>query len=384
MILLNGSRLYRHVQQFASAFGPRPAGGAAETAARAALEQYLHQRGIHDTLHLPFSTANTWGYGTIAPLLGALAAQLIPRANRFVRAACSLFGAQQFWLTISGRMREQPCYRLYPQFPGGTLVARIPAAETAARTVVLIGHTDTNKHRLTFSPALKRSLRLSSTSLLLSALANALASALGARRLRLATAAYLAVGVASMLADEAGAYVEGANDNGSAMACVLGLGEQALATPLATTDLWLVFTGSEEVSHDGLNVFLDRFGPQLQDAYFIDFEMVGKGSIHYVERYGGLIYFTRYAPDAASLRLATRAATRHAELHVSGREVVLFDEVATLRRRGFRGITLVGVERDGFPANWHQRTDRLAAIEPQALARAAQFAWRMIEDLERQ
>jgi hypothetical protein len=250
--------------------------------------------------------------------------------------------------------------------------------------VVLIGHTDTNKHRLTFSPALKRSLRQSSTSILLAVLGNAMASFFDAPRIRAATAAYLGFGIATMLADEYGPYVEGANDNGSAVACVLGLGEQALAAPLAATDLWLVFTGSEEVSHDGLNLFLDEYGPQLGDAYFIDFEMVGKGAIHFVERYGGLIYFTRYHPDDESLRLAAAVAAGHPELQVTGRDVVLFDEVATLRRLGFRGITLVGVERDGFPANWHQRTDTIAAIDPLALERAAQFAWRMIREIDRQ
>jgi hypothetical protein len=100
----------------------------------------------------------------------------------------------------------------------------------------------------------------------------------------------------------------------------------------------------------------------------------------YVEEYGGLIYFTRYRPDPESLQLAAEAAAQRPE--VSGRKVVLFDEVATRRRRGFRGITLVGIDADGYPANWHQRSDTIAAIDPDALEQAARFAWQMIQQLD--
>jgi len=46
MFLLSGSRLYTHVQRFITSSGPRPAGGPAETAARHALEDYLHQQAF--------------------------------------------------------------------------------------------------------------------------------------------------------------------------------------------------------------------------------------------------------------------------------------------------------------------------------------------------
>ncbi|HSD85560.1 MAG TPA: M28 family peptidase [Anaerolineae bacterium] len=384
MFLLSGSRLYAHVQRFITNVGPRPAGSPAEAAARRALEEYLHQQAITQTEQLSFSTTNTWGYGTIIPLLMALAGQFLPIRSRPLRATLSLVAAHQFWLTLHGQMRWQLLYRCYPQSQGGALIARIPSKHPSTRTVVLIGHLDSNKHRLTFSPRLKHQLRLSSSSLLLTLLGNALASLDGHTLARTLTAGYLGCGVAVMLADELGPYIEGANDNGSAVACVLGLGEQAVATPLDHTEVWLAFTGSEEVSHDGLNVFLDRYGTQLADAYFIDFEMVGKGTIHFIRRHHGLTYLTHYQPDSESLAIATQVATEHPELAVTEREVVIFEEVATLRRRGFRGLCLVGVEEDGLAANWHQRTDTLDQIDSQALEHAAQFAWHMIQEIDKE
>lgn len=384
MSLIEGKRLYDHVRRFATAFGPRPAGSPNETAAREVLKDYLHQHGIHQTTHLPFSTTNTWGYGLIAPLILALIPQCIPHTNRYLRTAVSLLSLQQSWLALNGQMRYQPLYRLYPQYPGGTLIARIPAAQTPKHTVVLVGHTDSNKHRPTFSPELKRYLRLASTSIHVAMLGNVIASLLDEPRSRLTTTAYMLFSLVSLIGDELGPYVEGANDNGSAMACVLGLGEQALATPLNSTEIWLAFTGSEEVSHDGLNVMLDHYGAQLQDAYWIDFEMVGKGSIHFVEQYHGLSYLVKCQPDADTLHLAQTVAAKHPELQVSGSEPLIYDEVATLRRRGFRGITLVGLDSDGYLGNWHQRTDTIENIEPHALERAAQFAWHMIKHLDQQ
>lgn len=48
--------------------------------------------------------------------------------------------------------------------------------------------------------------------------------------------------------------------------------------PLEHTEVWLAFTGAEEVGSVGMHVLLDRCGEQLRDAYFLDFEMVGRGS----------------------------------------------------------------------------------------------------------
>jgi hypothetical protein len=58
--------------------------------------------------------------------------------------------------------------------------------------------------------------------------------------------------------------------------------------------------------------------------------------------------------------------------------------VAALRRRGFKGICLVGLEADGYGANWHQRSDTTENINPDSLECAARFAWKMIEHIDQQ
>lgn len=297
MNALTGSQLLRSVQALAGDIGPRPAGHPQEAQARTLVERELRLSGIIDIEQICFPTADTWGYGTIAPILVGLMGNLFTSRSRLLGGAASLAAAYQFWQTLTGRMLDQPLYRFYPQRTGGTLLARIKPRNNV-------------KHRITFSPLFKRSLRLSTTSLLASVLANAVASFLGTRTLRWLTAGYMGFGAAIMLADEVGPYVDGANDNASAVACALGIGRQATITPLDQTEIWLAFTGSEEVSHNGLNALLDRHGEELRDAWFIDFEMVGKGNIYYARRQAGLIYFTAYRPDDDSLALAEHIAAQ--------------------------------------------------------------------------
>jgi hypothetical protein len=60
----------------------------------------------------------------------------------------------------------------------------------------------------------------------------------------------------------------------------------------------------------------------------------------------------------------------------------MFEEVGALRGRGFKGICLVGLEADGWPANWHQETDAIGDIQPEALERAARFGLAMLQTLD--
>jgi hypothetical protein len=61
---------------------------------------------------------------------------------------------------------------------------------------------------------------------------------------------------------------------------------------------------------------------------------------------------------------------------------MMLEEVAPLRRRGYRGICLVGIGQDGWPANWHRATDSVGNIDPAALERAARFGMAMLQTID--
>jgi len=388
---LSAEALMAHVRALAEEIGPRPAGHPEEAAARVYVRGALARLGIAEVEELPFPTPDTWGYGQMIPLSLALVGNILGWLGRLGRLAgglAALGAAYTLWQNMSGR--RQPLAALNPVAgESATLIARIPAAGPARRTVVLLGHTDTNKHRLTFAPEFKRLILPMTTMGFGAAALNGLAQvaqALGVGRaaewLRRLSMVGMATGLLTLIADESGGFIDGANDNATAVACLLGLGAQLQQQPLQHTEVWLAFTGAEEVGCLGTHALLDAYGDRLTDAWFIDFEMVGTDDIAYVTRHTALLPLGAYRPDPESLALAQQTARAHPELAVQGREMVILEEVGSLRSRGFRGICLVGVGADGWLAQWHQYADNAANIRPAGMERAARFAWEMIRALD--
>ncbi len=384
---LEGEKLKGYVSALADQSGPRPAGHPEEAETRAYLREQLKAGGITDVEEFTFPTVDTWGYALIIPALLTVMGGLIGLAGgigNIIGSLITLFSLYHLWQATTGGVQYQLLYPLYPKYPaGGNILGRIPASAETKHRVVLIGHTDSNKHRLSFSPLFKRGLQAASSFMLLAAALLLIAILLSIPVLIVLCTAAVGFSALVLIADEFGGFVDGANDNASAVACTLGIGKQAAQHPFENTEVWLAFTGSEEVGLIGLNAMLDKYPSELRDAWFIDFELVGSGRLAYVQRHSGLTYFHPYYPDSDSVSLAEAVIQSHPEFKVTGENVVILEEVAALRRRNFRGICLVGLDDTGWLNNWHRYSDNNANIEGSALERAARFAWLMIETIDR-
>ena len=391
---LSANNLMKYVRVLADEIGPRPAGHPQEAQARLYIRQELERSGFTDIEEMPLTTWDTWSYNLLGPALLALSGSLLGRLGRLSKLAgglTSLAGAYFLWQTTAGL--RTPLDALYSKLPTANLVARIPARAARRQTVVLIGHTDSNKHRPSFSDGRKSQIQASiTTGIALAALAGlAQLAQFSAPKGRRAPAAALqtasTLGLAAMLplvmSDDLEGYIDGANDNASAVACLLGLGAHLKQNPLQHTEVWLAFTAAEEVGLLGTYALVDAYGVALKDAWFIDFEMVGTPDIAYVTRHSSLSYLGAYEPDGDSLALAEAASRAHPELGVHGRAMMINEEVAALRQNGLRGLCLVGVGEDGWLANWHQYSDNTANLDPSGLEKAARFALYMMEHLDR-
>ncbi len=384
---ISAQALYRHIQALAETIGPRPTGHPQEEEARRYIRQTLAATGITDIERMPLRAWDTWGYTLTAPAILTLLGNglnVLGAPGKLAGAMSALIAAWHLHRATAGR--KQPLSFLFPRRPTANLIVRLPPRGPVRQRVVLVGHTDTNKHRFTFAPGMKHLLRATTTAAELLLLLNGLlqaARAAGAegplRSLHRATVAGTALTLPYLLNDERGGYIPGAADNASAVACLLGLGAWLHRFPLAQTEVWLLFTAAEEVGCLGMHAFLDRYGAQMRDAWFIDFEMVSTPHIVYVTRHSSLSYFGAYRPDPASLAWAERTARHHPELGVQGRGVVIVEEVGTLRGRGFRGLCLAGVDEKGWLANWHRLEDDLAHLDPAGTERAARFALAMLK-----
>lgn len=387
---LSASHLLNHVRVLSQQIGPRPAGHSAEAQARKYIRCALARAGFPEIEEMPFSTWDTWGYSLFVPVALTLGGNLLGKMGRtanIIGALTALLSAYHLWRASAAN--RQPLSPLFPKRPTANLLVRIPPKTRRRHRVVLIGHTDTNKHRAMFSPATKHFLQASTTLGMLLPLVNGLAQlAQAARPGKKATLLQQAslMGLMSLLFvvmyDEKEGYIEGANDNASAVACLLGLGAHLKQNPLDQTEVWLAFTSAEEVGCLGMHQLLDAYGRQLADAWFIDFEMVGAKDVAYVTRHSSLSYLGTYTPDKESIALAEAVSQQHPELNVSGRPMIITEEVGSLRGRGYRGICLVGMGEDGWLANWHQYSDNFNHIEPSGLEHAARFALAMMQMLD--
>lgn len=382
--------LMLHVRKLAEEIGPRPAGHPAEMRARQYVRQVLSALGYDEIETLSFLTPDTWGYALGNPLALTLASNLLgtrSRVGRVLGGVTALAGAYTLWR--STRIDKQPLAALSPRRHSATLIARVPPTAEPRRILVLLAHTDSNKHRPSFSPQLKKYL-LGLTTAGLAAIASngvaqmaeALTGSPGVTRFRKASLWAVVASLLIALYDETGPYVPGASDNASAVACVLGLAAQLREQPLRHTEVWLTFTGAEEVGCLGAHALLDAYGDKLRDAWFLDLEMVGTEQIAYVTRHTGFSLISAYRSDAESLAWAERVSRQHPEMGIRGRDMVIGEEVGALRVRGYRGICLSGFGADGWLENWHQTSDNVDNLIPAGLEKAARFAWAMMQELD--
>ncbi len=389
---LSAQQLLTHVRALAREIGPRPAGHPAEAQAREYIRRTLIDLGFDagEIEDMPFPAPDTWGYLFAAPVVLTLAAnglgKITGRVGKLIGGALSLLSAYHLWRAASSH--KQPFAFTYPMRPSGNVLVRIPAREQMKQRVVLIAHTDTNKARATFSKSVKRWLPMLMSAGMLVPLINGVAlitRALNGRKKAQLTQRLTVLSLLSFIPllwlDERGPYIDGANDNASAVACVLGLGAWLKQQSLKHTDVWLAFTGAEEVGGLGTHHLLDVYGEQLRDAWFIDFEMVGTREVVYIVDHS-ISYLNLYGPDRATLELAFETSRQYPELRVYGRALTIVEEVGALRSRGYRALCLAGVGPDGWLANWHQRTDTLENIEPIGLEKAARFALGMLQVMD--
>ncbi len=387
---LSSDVLMLHVRKLAEEIGPRPAGHPAEMRARQYIRQVLSALGYDEVETLPFLTPDTWGYALGNPLALTLASNLLgtrSRVGRLLSGAVALASAYTLWRSTC--VDKQPLAALSPRRQSATLIVRVPPTGEPRRTLVLLAHTDSNKHRPSFSPQLKKYLLGLTTAGLASIASNGVAQVVeglsgskGASKFRKASFWAVVASLLIALYDETGPYVPGASDNASAVACVLGLAAQLRQQPLRHTEVWLAFTGAEEAGCLGAHALLDAYGDRLRDAWFLDLEMVGTQDIAYVTRHTGFSLISAYCPDVESLAWTECTSRQHPEMAVHGREMVIGEEVGALRVRGYRGICLSGFGPDGWLEHWHQTSDNVENLVPAGLEKAARFAWAMMRELD--
>ena len=64
--------------------------------------------------------------------------------------------------------------------------------------------------------------------------------------------------------------------------------------------------------------------------------------------------------------------------------MIILEEVANLRNKGYNAICLAGYNEKGYLPNWHRRSDNLENIEPETLLRANKFTLALLHEIDEQ
>jgi hypothetical protein len=162
----------------------------------------------------------------------------------------------------------------------------------------------------------------------------------------------------------------GANDNASAVAAMLTCGERLAAQLPADVELWMVGTGAEEVGCCGMHAFVERHRDWPAEAtFYVNFECVGGGQLHYI-RSEGLLGKGFFPPRLNEL--ARRLVAGH------GWDATPVDLLAATdghvpAAAGYPALSLISLEANGVPRNYHRVEDTVEALDMAMVVRAADF-----------
>lgn len=289
------------------------------------------------------------------------------------------------------RRRIRRLSRLLPAAESVNVVGRL-GATAPARRVVLSAHIDSAQAGLLFSKtfadvfaglAMRRGgdkpppgpLAMPEALMIAAALV-AIAGWLGAHGLlfgllRLGTIGGLALVAVLTLQWAFSLPTPGANDNASAVAAMLTCAERLAADLPADVELWVVGTGAEEVGCCGMHAFVERHRDWPPDAtLFVNFECVGGGRLHYI-RSEGLLVKGFFPPQLNEI--ARRLAATGAFGDVTPTDLLAATDGHVPAAIGYPTISLISLEANSVPRNYHRREDTVEALDMAMVVRAADF-----------
>jgi hypothetical protein len=147
---------------------------------------------------------------------------------------------------------------------------------------------------------------------------------------------------------------------------------------LSEKEVWFVATGAEEVGTVGMKAFLKEHGPDLRDAFIINIDNVGAGSVTFVDSEG---MAKRYRSDRRLMGAARRAVSENG-LAIRSRDYKgLSTDATPALARGFRAMSVMGFDINGRLPNWHWATDTIDNVDEKNLEIAAEFVCAVIKEL---
>ncbi len=203
----------------------------------------------------------------------------------------------------------------------------------------------------------------------------------GRRRLARAALAIGAFGTALVADVWRSETVQGANDNLSGVAALLGLAEMLAVRPTPGLRTLLVSCGAEETLQDGIRAFIASHRHELdtERTWFVNLDTVGSPHLVMLKAEGP-VWMESYNGPWLSDLLATHAERLGIELHCGFRARASTDSVIP-SRAGYPIATLVSMTDWFSPANYHLPSDIPANLIYDSVADATNLVYALAQDL---
>jgi hypothetical protein len=342
---------------------------------------------------VPFVAPTTFSWIYFILYLGFLVSVVLGYYHPAAALAVALFFAVLFYGEQTTRF--SPLSKWVPSGLSHNVVGRIPGRNNPRGTLVLSAHYDTSKTALIFHPGftagLRRAFYISLVMIVLIIIGNAARIAAPVPAIRIinwimaAPLVYMGIMCLGMLEREArGKPVNGAADNASGVAAVMQLAKRVKEKGgLAGWDVTVLLTGSEEVGLAGMAHFIRENGKKLDPAStaFLNFDNMGGGRLTVVREEGML---RGLAADPELLRTAEALIAsdpRFSNMDVRGFRALTLDSLVP-NARGYRVLSLMGLNEAGVPTPWHWHNDTLENLDKDMVRLAADFGWELAGRLE--
>lgn len=325
------------------------------------IESRLRDAGAHEIRTETFRYQRRWAWRQGAHAVAGMGAAAIGGPAGAALATATLASHE---LELS--MRNNWTAGLLPAGEGANLVARVPAAGRAERTVVFVAHHDAARTgwlwrspflRLSYAGARQRGgpNPLGGPAHGAFALV-AIGCLLGSRVLRAIGFAALA-GLGALGVDVARSrVVPGANDNATGVAGLLALVAAFARDPLEHTDVIALFTDCEETGMGGMAAWLDAHIAELDPAstLVVGLDTLGSGTPAVATQESPVL--ARYRPE--DLEWADRGALRSALNPPRRSSLTVPTDPIAARHRGLRAVSIVSVTEDmTLGPDYHMPTD---------------------------
>ena len=384
-------RALEHVRHLSLDIGPRGSTTPAEIEAAAYAWGVLDRLELSPRMDRFKSAISAWRPFALAATFALLAVALYPLAGRVTAglaaaiaavALVSSFLELNFW--------PNPLRWLLPKRVSQNVWAVLPASGRAAQRVVFVGHLDSHRTpfiygsatRLKFFGVLVGGSFASFAALTALYLAGAVVQQDILYFISLAPAFVLVILLVITVQADMTPFTHGANDNATGAAVVLALAERLKDEPLASTEVWALNSGCEEVGLYGAAAFLREHRQELHDACFIPLDSVGGPGT-------GPCFITRegmvkpYRSDPGLLALCHEIAAQRPEMGAYPSVMKLgFTEGAIGVKNGLRTLTFVNLTPAGELPHWHQPSDVFENVDPDVLSRTGEFLWELLQRID--